>query len=54
MLGVHSVIGLDLGKLVKEAHGLLESLMIPDSKRFQYLIQQYAISISTTSISLSY
>ena len=55
MLGVHSVNGLDLGKLVKEAHGLLESLsMIPDSKWFQYLIQHYAISISTTSISFSY
>ena len=35
-----------LGKLVKEAHGLLESLrnmasVIPDSKRFHYHISHY-------------
>ena len=46
ILGGHSVNGLHLGKLVKEAHGLLESLsMIPDFKWFQYLIQRYTIFV---------
>ena len=43
LLAGHSVNGLELGKLVKVAYGLLETLRnlasrIPDSKRFQYLI----------------